>query len=309
MNAYNFIMPILLFLFSCQQEVNNEVVSKPANKSEIVNEVMDCPDYLLQRKNDNLNVSILLDLSDRIELPNQQIKDSAYISSLAKVFNAHIKSKKLGLLYDKMEVFFEPVPLDKRINKMSELLKVSYVRGVSKNEWMPKTSKLYDSIPSEIYNLVKQKAGRKGYPGSDTWRFFKDHVKDYCIEECRRNILVVLTDGYMYYDGGEMQKGNKTSYLTPKTLRDLKLNNENWEEQMVKRDLGFITATNHLEDLEVLVIGITDQNKENPYAVDIIKAYWSDWLENMGVTSDRYKIKTADIPSSIEKVIYDFIKK
>lgn len=302
----------MFYLGSCQQDIsiNKEEIKVSENKNQLESKTEGhCPDYLLERKNNNLNISILLDLSNRIELPNQQSKDAAYISSLAKVFNSHIKTKKLGLLYDKMEMFFEPVPSDSNINKMSESLKISYIRGVSKNEWMPKTSKLYDSIPGEIYNLVKQRAGRKGYPGSDTWRFFKDHVKDYCIEECRRNILIILTDGYMYHEGSVMQKGSKTSYLTPKSLRSLQLNTANWEERIAQKNLGFIPATDHLEDLEILVIGITDQNKENPYAVDIIKAYWSDWFESMGVTSDRYKIKTADIPSSIEKVMYDFIKK
>ena len=80
----------------------------------------------MERKNNNLNISVLLDVSDRIDLANQQAKDSAYILSLANVFNAHIKDKKLGLLHDKIEVFFEPAPKNTKINTISQELKIVY---------------------------------------------------------------------------------------------------------------------------------------------------------------------------------------
>lgn len=294
----------IFFLVSCKQDKEEAIIE--IEDTEYLNtQTSDCPDYLQKRKQDNLNISILLDLSNRIELPNQQSNDSSYISSLANVFNTHIKKKKLGLLYDKMQVFFDPTPLDSRINNSSQSLKISYTKGVSKDLWMPKTSNLYDSVPSKIYDLVREGAKKNGYPGSDIWRFFSDHVKDYAIEDCRRNVLVILTDGYMYYDKTVMNDKNRSSYLTPKSLRKLQLNAASWKEDMEKRNLGFIPATQNLNNVEVLVIGITDQNNENPYTPDIIKKYWSQWFDEMGIK--KYKIKNADIPSNMEKVIFDFI--
>jgi len=102
-----------------------------------------------------------------------------------------------------------------------------------------------------------------------------------------------------------MNDKSRTSYLTPQSLRKLQLNTTNWKEFIEKRNLGFIPATQDLDDLEVLVIGITDQNSENPYAPDIIKTYWSKWFDEMGIK--RYKIKNADLPTNMEKVISDFI--
>src|SRR5690606_9155306 len=109
--------------------------------------------------------------------------------------------KKLGLLNDRIGVYFEPAPANPEINTLAHGLKISYVKGVSKNEWIPKTQKLYEEIPSEIYALAKKDAGTNGgYPGSDIWRFFKDKVEDYSINDCTRNILVILTDGYMFHE-------------------------------------------------------------------------------------------------------------
>ena len=264
-----------------------------------------CDDYLMKRKDRNLNISILLDLSDRIDLPRQQAKDSAYILSLAKAFNSHIGIKKLGLLYDKMEVFFEPTPLNDKINELANRLKISYTKGVSKNEWMPKTIERYGNIPSQIYQQGRVMSKKEGYPGSDTWGFFKNHVKDYCIDACRRNVLVILTDGYLYHEANLRKSGNQTSYLTPQLLSQLKLNKPDWKERMENRNLGFIPATNGLEDLEVLVIGIQSQNSKHPYAYEIIETYWQEWLTAMDVK--KYKIKGADLPSHMEKVISDFV--
>jgi len=267
--------------------------------------VSECEPHLLKRKSNNLNISILLDLSDRIDLPRQQAKDSSYILSLAKEFNNHISKKKLGLLYDKIEVFFEPAPVNPKINELANDLKVSYVRGVSKTEWMPRTIDGYATLPSQIYEQARSSSKKEGYPGSDTWGFFKNHVKDYCIEECRRNILVVLTDGYLYHEDNLRKEGNQTSYLTPQLLAQLKLNKPKWKEEIQSRNLGYIPATDGLGDLEVLVLGIQSQNSKHPYAQEIIEAYWRTWLTKMEVK--KYKIKSADLPSHMEKVIADFI--
>ncbi len=270
--------------------------------SEIASE---CELHLQKRKNNNLNISILLDLSDRIDLPRQQAKDSSYILSLAKEFNNHVSKKKLGLLYDKIEIFFEPTPVNPKINELANQLKVSYVRGISKTKWMPMTLESYSALPSQIYEQARSSSKKEGYPGSDTWGFFKNHVKDYCIEECRRNILVILTDGYLYHEANMRKKGNQTSYLTPQLLAQLNLNKPQWKEEIQNRNLGFIPATIGLKDLEVLVIGIQSQNAKHPYAQEIIEAYWEDWLTKMQVK--KYKIKSADLPSHMEKVIRNFI--
>ena len=206
---------------------------------------------------------------------------------------------------DRIQLFFNPEPSDERINSIAAKLKVNFTKETSKSQ-LEETLKLYSEYPSQLYNLAQEDAKiAEGYPGSDIWRFFKDNVNDYCIDECHRNIIVILTDGYMYYDKTVMKEDNKTSYLTPRSLNALKLNTSNWENDFKTRQLGFIPANKNLNDLEVLVIGITSQNDNNPYTKDIIELYWSDWLKSMNVKN--FKIKNADLPSSIEKVISDFI--
>ncbi len=294
----------ILFFYNCAEQ--NKSPQARYLKKESIKSVAKCPDFILKNKHNNLNISILLDLSDRIENPKVISKDASYLLSLAESFVNHVKEKKVILLEDKMQLFFNPEPTDEKINVIAEKLKISFTKETPKSN-LEQTLKLYSEYPTKLYALAKEDAKiAGGYPGSDTWRFFKDNVKDYSIDKCHRNIIVILTDGYMYYNKTIMDEQNKTSYLTPRSLDALKLNNSNWEDHIKKRDLGFIPATNELSDLEVLVIGITSENDKNPYAKDIITNYWSNWFKSMGVKN--YKIKDAGLPSNIEKVISDFIQ-
>lgn len=144
------------------------------------------------------------------------------------------------------------------------------------------------------------------YVGSDTWSFFKNKVKDYSIEEEYRNILIILTDGYMFHMNNKRTEGNKTTFLTPEYIRSEKLNSSQWENIFEKGEYGFIPATDNLENLEILVLGINPDPK-NQYEGELIRKYWADWFEKMGVK--RYEIKDAELPSNMEKIIQDFILK
>lgn len=264
-----------------------------------------CPKYIQDNKQNNLNISVFLDLSDRIERDNQIEKDSSYLASLSKAFISHIKTKKLLLLEDRLQLFFNPEPSNSKIHDIAKKLDIVFTKGTSK-KYIEETQTIYNELPSKLYHLAKNDAEiNKGYTGSDIWRFFEHHVKDYCIDDCHRNILVILTDGYMFYNESKMNNKNRASYLTPKSLAKLQLDKPSWKEEMEKRNLGFIPATSDLNDLEVLVIGVKGQN--GPYAQNIIEAYWRKWFLEMGIQNSNIKIKNADIPSSIEKVIFDFV--
>ena len=209
-----------------------------------------------------------------------------------------------------MQLFFNPEPTSNEINEIAENLKIKFTKDTPQAR-LQETEELYASEPAKLYALAQEDASgiKKNYPGSDIWRFFKDNVKDYSMDNCHRNILVILTDGYMYYEKTQMVEGNRTSYLTPKSLAQLKLIKSSWKEEMDQKDLGFIPATTDLDNLEVLVIGINSLNDDNPYAQDIIEAYWSKWLLEMGVVEENFKIKNAVIASNMEKVINDFINR
>lgn len=261
-----------------------------------------------KKSKENLNISFLLDLSDRIspeKYPNESMefyqRDVAYIKSVSEAFVTHLKAKKVREMNDKIQLYFDPEPQNQNINKISNDLRYKVNRNNASLEILDEIEQMYSEKPLEIYEFAIKDSK---YVGSDTWRFFKTKIADYCIDDDYRNILIVLTDGYIYHKNTKVKEANRTSYLIPQLVNSLKLNNKNWKETMDNKELGFISTGMDLSQLEVLVLGI-NPSKNNPYEEDVIMKYWEDWLNDMNVK--RYEIKTAELPSNVDRIIKQFI--
>lgn len=257
---------------------------------------------------ENYNISILLDLSDRISLqknPNPTMeyyqRDLGYIKSVSEAFTQHLKSKRIRQIDDKMQLFFNPEPLDPAINTIAKDLRITIDKNNASKKLLNSINSDYASKTSKIYeSAIKDNK----YVGSDIWSFFDNKVKDQCIENKYRNILVILTDGYMFYESTVMKEGNRTTYITPELIRKNGLNTKDWDKKLQDQDFGFIKANDDLSNLEVLVIGI-NPNKNNPYEEKVIREYWIKWFTEMKIS--HFEIKNADLPSNMEKIIKDFI--
>lgn len=297
MNIRLVITALLFFtLFSCQNDQKEDRETKKNIES------------IKKEKEINLNVSMLLDLSDRIDTikyPNKTMeyyqRDLGYIESIARTFLNHLRSKKIRTIDDKIALYFNPEPKNSKINSFSEALKFESTRKTATLESFDLLEKTYETIPKKIYELA---LADKKYVGSDTWGFFRDKLKDYCIEDGYRNILIILTDGYMYHKDNLRKQDNLTSFVTPSVIKEQRLNTSKWEERIETQGYGLIPAQIGLENLEVLVLGIHTDSK-NPYEEEIIKLYWKEWLENMGVKN--IEIKSAELPSNMEKIIKNYI--
>lgn len=255
----------------------------------------------------NWNVSFLLDLSDRInpeKYPNESLdyykRDVGYINSVAQVFSSHLGTKKNRSMNDKIQLYFDPEPLNSEINSISKKLKYHVTKGNVTLDLLDEIKNTYANSPIEIYNLAIEDGQ---YVGSDTWKFFKNKVKDYCVDEAYRNVLIILTDGYIYHESTKIREENLSTYITPETIRSNHLNDSKWKTKLDEGNFGFIPLDLDLSNLEILVIGINPDVK-NPYEEDVIKAYWTTWFEKMNVK--KFEIKNADLPSNMEKVIKDF---
>ncbi|WDF46475.1 hypothetical protein PQ459_16425 [Chryseobacterium sp. KACC 21268] len=255
----------------------------------------------------NLNLSILIDLSDRIDpekYPNPSMeyyqRDLEYIKAIKAGFIDHVKSKKVIQLNDQMQIFFNPEPSNPEINELAKQLKVSFDKNTSK-ENIKLVDEKYTSLPERIYQSAIQD---KQYVGSDIWGFFKNKVKDYCIKDKHRNILFILTDGYMFHKDSKFSEGNKTSYLTPELVKSMKLNTSDFKTKIQDQGFGFIKANDNLKDLEVVILGINPE-KGNPFEGDVIKTYLENWLMEMNVK--KYEVKDADLPSNLEPIIKNTI--
>ena len=283
---------LVISTFSCKKESEKE-------ETEIAVKNTVSEDY---------NISLLLDLSDRISLeknPNPTMeyyqRDLGYIKSVSEAFTQHLKSKRIRQINDKMQLFFNPEPLDPAINTIAQNLRITIDKNNASKELLNSINSNYASQTSKIYeSAIKDNK----YVGSDIWSFFDSKVTDQCIENKYRNILIVLTDGYMFYESTVMKEGNRTTYITPELIRKNGLNTKDWDKKFHDQDFGFIKTNDDLSNLEVLVLGI-NPDKKNPYEEKVIRAYWTKWFTEMKIS--HFEIKNADLPSNMEKIIKDFI--
>lgn len=256
----------------------------------------------------NLNISILLDLSDRISpVASKGLgmrivdRDLGYIKSVSQAFETHLKRSKIVKTNDNIQVFFEPEPKNSKINTLSKELKLSFTKNNITKESIGKIVPTFEQTSAQIYNLALRD---NQFDGSDIWKFFKNKAETYCIRPNQRNILVILTDGYLLHTSNMVRAGNKTTYLTSNLIREAKMNNLNYGQIIDQKKYGFIPAAKNLNSLEVMVLGINPV-KGKDFEEDVIVKYWSDWFDAMGIK--RYYIKNADLPSDLDEFIKNVI--
>ncbi|MCJ0742220.1 hypothetical protein [Pedobacter montanisoli] len=286
------IMMVTIFMFQ-----TGCVSNEPSSANEKVNSQ--------KKKSDkNLNLSIFLDLSDRIDLkkyPNQTMeiyqRDLGYIKSLGEAFQEHLSNSRISGMDDQIQLFFEPEPKDAQINDLAKQMRFVFNKATVTPKAISSVTPTYVSCSNKIYQIALKE---NKYIGADIWTFFKNKVKDQCIKSNHRNILVILTDGYMFHQDNKLKVKNQTSYLTPELIKDFKLNTTDFANNMESKRIGFLPATSGLQDLKVLVIGINPQKGKN-FEEDVIKKYWGDWLKKMGVQD--YEIKGIDLPTYMDIII------
>ncbi|HZK08587.1 MAG TPA: hypothetical protein VFC92_10350 [Bacteroidales bacterium] len=272
----------------------------------------------------NLNVSIFLDLSDRISptlKPDAAMehwkKDLGYIKSIAESFETHLRNKKAVLINDNLKLFMHPLP--ENIDSLDSVLKLLNKEFTKDNATLDNICSIsndyYDYTSSFYQKTLEQKEpsaqnGIDDYPGSDIYDFFKSKAKDYCIKENHRNILFILTDGYMYMSGTNFKNSfNKSNYLLSSHLTRWGFNSDNYQSKIENEGYGFDVPVTGLDNLEIFVIGFVP---ERSWELDVLNSYWSTWLKKMGVKNfqddnwNRY-LKQADLPSEIDNLIQDFM--
>ncbi len=296
---------IILFLNACKDSKGKKPESKENNEA-----VLNCVDG--HKPNEvKLNFNILLDLSDRIDtvkFKNQTMqfyqRDLGYIVSISEAFQCHALNKRYQFMDERMSVYFHPNPQSASVNNMINQLKLKIDRNSTK-ESITNISSTYNNVVPKIYY---QALADKSYVGSDTWDFFNTKLKDYnIIRSGYRNVLVLLTDGYMFYGPTAECIQNQCNYITSEKIKSLGLNVNNWQQVLETKKIGIKPASNNLSELKVLVLGINPSNSK--YDKAILNRLWSNWFTSMGILEKNFRIIDADLPANLDETIKSFILK
>lgn len=248
-----------------------------------------------------LNLSIYLDLSDRLKrdlTPSQKDRDLAIVSHIADYFRAQTVGPKILQSKNNIKVFFYPAPNSSDIATLAEDLCIDITKfnGVEKrvvldgdaNQGKPSLKERFNKNLSAIYDKTLE---ANQWPGCDIWDFFSNkNVDTQCIREGFRNILIILTDGYLFDEKHKVQDGNAYSYVTPATLRN--------------PNTSLIVKRTGLENLEVRILEVnpTDINHR-----DQLKTVLENWLKGMGVKEENITVSQTDLPSNTQTIVDSFL--
>lgn len=239
-----------------------------------------------------LNLTVLLDLSDRLErvlTPSQMERDTAIVNYLVKQFQYECtKNKNLLQCKNAMRVLFYPTPQISDVANLANNLDID----LAKCQYAEKKRALVDmpqNFKESLAAIYDKTLQQKQWVGSDIWGFFSNNkVDQYCIKQDYRNVVVILTDGFLYDKYNKQnQNGNEYSYLLPQTL-----NVEN-SKLIVKRQ--------GLENLEVLMLEV---NPYDPTKSELQIKILQDWFNAMGV--DKTVITETSLPNTTRTVIDNF---
>jgi hypothetical protein len=254
-----------------------------------------------------LNISILLDLSDRIspnKNPDAQIKDIENIETITQFFTANMKLLNAYNAKGKIKVYLVPPPNNPDINSIVKTLNIDCSKMDNKGR-----KKVYDTLTAlyteKLKNIYNETIISSDWSGSDIWRFFKDDVKDYCIESSSdyRNILIILTDGYIFHEQSRYNFENRFSYLLNSNLSNYR--RQNWKQLVDQRNFGMMTERDDLNDLEVLVLEVKADNRNNKIDEDILPFILKKWFGEMNVS--RYEVYRSDLPANTKTRIEKFL--
>lgn len=243
-----------------------------------------------------LNLSIYLDLSDRIKPDDsnlnalsQRDKDITIVEYLANYMKDRAVKQKILPCKDKIKVFFYPTPDDSKIALLSDKLEVD-LSTTPPAEKKKVLATFVDEFHEALEQIYDSTIKTSKWLGSDIWGFFNKPVDNYCIKDGYRNVLVILTDGYIYHAQNKIQDGDAFSYVLPQTLR-------NPNSSLIPHRTG-------LEDLEVLMLEL---NPNPPTDQDKMEQVINDWLQKMGV--QKYYVGETDLPSNTKMIIDKFLNK
>lgn len=289
-----FITIVAFSIIACNTGSNDKINTSNANK--------------INSNQKQLRISILLDLSDRISPkinPDAQKNDIENLETITEYFKSNMTSLGAYKAKGKIRIFFSPTPTNANINYIVSKLTIDCSKMDNKGR-----KEVYDSITGlyehNLEKIYQETIATSAWEGSDIWRFFKDDIKDYCIENDTnyRNILIILTDGYLYHKQSVFNNKNRYTYLLGNNnLKEYR--KQNWEQLVEQNDFGIITERSDLSNLEVLVLELKAENANNKIDEDILQFLWKKWFKEMNIS--HYEVYHSDLPANTKTRIESFL--
>lgn len=238
------------------------------------------------------NISILCDLSDRITKEStgmsQVEKDTTIVSEIISVLKDKILKNKITQSEDKIKLYFYPSPSDTSINKISKQLDIDFSK-IEKGKKRKVLQTINDNFKNSLYHIYTKSLEEKKWIGCDIFGFFDTgRAQQYCVKDGYRNVLVILSDGFIFHKDNKTKDGNKYSYILSQTLH--------------VPNSQLISCKAIDGNLEVLFLEVNANPKQSKRINEIL----STWFNEMQINKN--KIADTDLPTNTSEIIRNFLE-
>lgn len=230
-----------------------------------------------------INQIVLLDLSDRILVPEQLDKDFALIATAFKSFEKQARQNLVLSSKDRFCVKIIPQknsPLD--VNQYEDLLQLylDETEVAAKNKSLLSLSK---TLPKILENLKKDALYGKtsnAYFGVDIWAYLHDNGMNLSISGYENQILI-LTDGYFDFESQAHVLKDKNQYTSTRFLNDL--STSNWKEISTSQQYGLLPIKLD-KNSKWIIAGLSGKKVNDILQTEKITYFWEKWLNQSGVS-------------------------
>ncbi len=236
----------------------------------------------IEEKRKPMNYTVVLDLSDRILLPNQLEKDFYLIENY---FNSFEKTARLNLVLTSKDRFSIKIIPQKysplNVEQFEDLLHI-YLDETNIKDKNNSLESMKRNLPIILQNLKKEALyGKvsKQYFGVDIWAYLHDNglglsKKDYI------NINLVLTDGYFDFENQAHVIQSKNLYTSTKFLNELP--SGNWKQVAETKQYGLLPIKLDTKTKWVIA-GIAGKKSNDILQTEKITYFWEKWLKQSNV--------------------------
>ena len=248
-----------------------------------------------------INYTVVLDLSDRILLPNQLDKDLYLIENYFKSFEEHSRRNLVLTSKNRFSVKIIPQknsPLN--VEHYEDLLKI-YLDETAVKDKNKSLLALSQSLPKILENLKKEALyGKKSsnYFGVDIWAYLHDNGKRLSKAGYDNNVLV-LTDGYFDFESQSHVIQNKNQYTSTRFLNELTI--ADWKQISESKGYGLLPI--ELEkNTNWIIAGISGKKTNDILQTEKITYFWKKWLTQSGVATSQFVLNGSKTEMSSQLV-------
>ncbi|TRX01355.1 hypothetical protein [Flavobacterium gawalongense] len=254
--------------------------------------LISCGEEKTKKKQKPSNYTVVLDLSDRILLPEQLDKDFYLIEKYFKAFEENSRHNLVLTSKNRFSVKIIPQKNSPLAADHYEDLLQLYLDETEVKDKNKSLLALSQSLPKVLKALKKEALFGKtssNYFGVDIWAFLHDNgmgLSKFGYD----NTVLVLTDGYFDFESQTHVIKEKNQYTSTHFLNELTATD--WKQISETKEYGLLPIKLE-KNTKWIVAGFSGKKANDILQTEKITYFWKKWLTQSGVAVSQFILNSS----------------